>query len=355
MSKLETPLVSVIMPTYNGEKYIARAIASILRQSVRDIELVVVDDGSSDHTPALLEALQQTDPRLRIVRHPANAGAAAAYNTGFAQARGEFIAVMDHDDVARPDRLEKALAFLRAHPEIDGCGARHTVLSPLGPVNAWRVPAQRLRARYLEPGTVAAFYLFSGVLYNPTMCFRRELLGRLENWFNPEFATGFDDDFYGRLIGTGAQMAVLPNVAILYRKRRSSQSRSHADIARAVRVQVSRRAVAGLIPDASPQELALHDRLVLRDSSLGPQDEAALRAWFLRLLAAGLPQWGDGLKHVLGLNWQRFCALMAANDFGAGLRAYRNFPELAGFTGSFLQLFYQFQKRALRRLFKKKR
>lgn len=117
------PLVSVVIPVYNRADLIARAVQSALSQSYRSIEVIVVDDASTDGTGGVLAGL--ADPRLRCLEHPVNRGAAAARNTGVAAARGEYIAFLDSDDVWFPDKLARQVAAMRGQPpEIAGhvCG-----------------------------------------------------------------------------------------------------------------------------------------------------------------------------------------------------------------------------------------
>ncbi len=343
----QTPRVSVVTPVYNGAAHISCAIASIRQQTLGDFEMIVVDDSSTDGTLKLVEALSQADDRIRLVRHETNKGCAQAYNTAFAHARGRYIVVLDHDDVACPDRLEKSVGYLEAHPELDGCGAAHAVLSENRLVNVWNRGLRRLRAQALNPDQVGAFTLFGGVLYNPTMCLRRAVLARVPVWHDPALPSGSDDDWFERLLAAGARMAILSDVLTLYRRRPNSNSRSNHEFGREMRTRIARRAVSRIVPDAAAEELALHDRLVLRDRSLGPEDEAALRAWFIRLLTCGTPQWGEGLRYVLGRNWQRYCAILARHDVPAALRIHQSFPELGPSVGSRWMLLYQAQKRLL--------
>lgn len=97
-------MVSVIMPTFNRAHTLRRAVDSVLRQTLSDWELIVVDDGSTDDTPALLEEYQ--DGRIRMIRHPENRGVTAAKNTAFDAMRGEWFTVLDSDDELTPDALE---------------------------------------------------------------------------------------------------------------------------------------------------------------------------------------------------------------------------------------------------------
>ena len=116
------PLVSVIMPVYNGEKYLAEAIDSILVQTFTDFELLIVDDGSQDNSAEIIRSYEKRDSRIRFFQLERNVGSAAARNRGIASASGAYIALMDCDDVSLPKRLQKQVDFLQANPEIGAVG-----------------------------------------------------------------------------------------------------------------------------------------------------------------------------------------------------------------------------------------
>ncbi len=109
------PTVSVVMPVYNVERYVAHAIKSVLQQTYTDFELVIVDDGGSDGSMAICRNFD--DPRIRIISQ-ANRGLAGARNTGIAAARGEFVALLDSDDAMKADKLERHVTHLRAQPSL---------------------------------------------------------------------------------------------------------------------------------------------------------------------------------------------------------------------------------------------
>ncbi len=122
---MAAPAVSVLMGVRDGAAWISRAIASVLAQTLADLELVVVDDGSTDATPPLLSAVR--DPRL-VVERQARAGLAVALNRALGRARAPLIARLDADDVALPTRLERQRAFLQAHPEVGVLGTAARVV-----------------------------------------------------------------------------------------------------------------------------------------------------------------------------------------------------------------------------------
>ncbi|MEM7226506.1 MAG: glycosyltransferase family 2 protein [Pseudomonadota bacterium] len=108
----DPPVVSVITPCFNSARFITQTIASVQAQSCGAWEMLLADDVSSDNTREIIEALAAEDPRLRLIRREANGGPAAARNSALAEARGRYIAFLDHDDLWRPDKLSRQLAFM---------------------------------------------------------------------------------------------------------------------------------------------------------------------------------------------------------------------------------------------------
>ncbi len=113
------PLVSVVIPCYRGANYLAGAIESCLRQSIADLEVIVVDDGSPDDSLQIAQSYAVRDTRVQVLRHETNQGLARAFNTGFHAARGEYFTRLAHDDLFREDALERMVGCLRANPD---CG-----------------------------------------------------------------------------------------------------------------------------------------------------------------------------------------------------------------------------------------
>lgn len=115
------PLVSVVTPTYNQPELLRETLAAVFQQSYEHFEVVVVDDGSTDDTPHVLQRLQEEHgQRLRVIRQE-NKGIGAARNRGIDEARGEFIALLDHDDLWMPTKLEVQVRFMQSHPDCVAC------------------------------------------------------------------------------------------------------------------------------------------------------------------------------------------------------------------------------------------
>ncbi|MBC6445214.1 MAG: glycosyltransferase family 2 protein, partial [Alphaproteobacteria bacterium GM202ARS2] len=112
------PKVSVILSTYNRASLLPQAIDSIVSQTLKDWELIIIDDGSTDSTPEIVRGFMQRDSRIFYCRHTSNRGAARARNTGLAHVRGTYVAFQDDDDVSHPERLRKQADYLDTHPQV---------------------------------------------------------------------------------------------------------------------------------------------------------------------------------------------------------------------------------------------
>lgn len=118
---IDHPKVTVLMPVYNGEKYLREAIDSVMNQTFTDFELLILNDGSTDDSLEIMKAYD--DPRIRLIQNDDNLGLVATRNKGLSNARGEHIALLDCDDIAYPERLAKQVDFLDRHPEFGMIGS----------------------------------------------------------------------------------------------------------------------------------------------------------------------------------------------------------------------------------------
>lgn len=125
---MSQPEISVVMPVWNGERHLREAVDSILNQTFRDFEFIILDDGSTDSTPAILQEYASRDSRIRIVRLD-HQGIVVALNRGVAEAKAEWIARMDCDDIAHPERFERQWGAIRKQPETVLC---HTQIKLIG-------------------------------------------------------------------------------------------------------------------------------------------------------------------------------------------------------------------------------
>jgi glycosyltransferase involved in cell wall biosynthesis len=215
LNPAQAPLVSLIVPAYNAERFIENTIHSLLSQTYGAIEVIVIDDGSTDRTAALVRSIQDKDPRVVLIRQ-ANLGVAVARNTGVAQARGEFIAPVDADDLWYPRAVEKLAACLGEQA------------GGVGIVYAWSVyidDQYRLtggfRAANIE-GDVFATLLCHNFLGNASCTMiRRECFdftGGYDSEFRKHAEQGCEDwDFYLR-VAEHYNYRVVPEFLVGYRK-----------------------------------------------------------------------------------------------------------------------------------------
>ena len=109
------PSITVLMPVYNAERFLAEAIESVLQQTFTQFEFLIIDDGSTDSSPEIVRSY--SDPRIRFLQNEQNLGITATLNKGIELAQADLIARMDADDICYPDRLQKQMEFVAAHPD----------------------------------------------------------------------------------------------------------------------------------------------------------------------------------------------------------------------------------------------
>ncbi len=221
---MTTPAVSVIVPVFNGERYLAQALDSVLEQTYPDLELIVVDDGSTDATPDIISRFGSA---VRSVHQP-NAGTAAALNRGIDLARGSLLSFLDADDLWVPDKLRWQLDALRANPGIDLVFGHMRQFHSPDLVAAER--AAITCSQQAMPG------ISTGTLLVPRQAFNR--VGP----FSTRWAVGEFMDWYGRAQDAGLRQVVLPEVVALRRLHSRSRERAaDVDYARIAREALRRR------------------------------------------------------------------------------------------------------------------
>ena len=202
---MSAPAVSVLMAVRDGAPWVAEAVRSVLAQTLADLELIVVDDGSTDATPHVLAEMR--DPRLLVERH-APEGLARALNRALAAARAPLVARLNADDVALPERLARQAAFLAARPEVGVLGSA-----------AREVNGDGREVRVVRPPVDDAALRRALIRRNPmvhsTVTMRRALLERVGG-YDPGFAVAQDYDLWIRLAGV-TRLANLPDPLVVRR------------------------------------------------------------------------------------------------------------------------------------------
>jgi len=217
------PRVSIIMPAYNASDFIREAVDSILAQTFRDFELIILNDGSTDDTQFIVESYK--DERIRLV-NKANSGVASTLNEGLKLAKGEFIWRHDADDISLPQKLERQIQFMEEHPDFDLCATQIAFMTERGKV-AWDKRQPKTRWFNGEPYREVFFEDFSP--YSPvthgTTLFRKALLQKTPQ-YREAFITSEDIDMWLRILGH-ARLAVLSDCISLHRLSGSSATAVH--------------------------------------------------------------------------------------------------------------------------------
>jgi glycosyltransferase involved in cell wall biosynthesis len=301
------PTVSIVLPTYDGSRYLDQALASCLEQSFRDLELIAVDDGSSDATAEILAACARRDPRLVILRNPHNQGLSASLNRGFGIARGRYLTWTSDDNQYRPHALATMLAHLEARPDTDLVYADHTVLDEnTGAEEARRCePVESLA----EVNVVQACFLF-----------RRGLLERVGR-YDEALPCAEDYDYWLRARAAGCRMEPLHQDLYVYRLHGESLTERRFDDARRGKIHTLSRHLP-LLPDLTRAQRARgYLRLAELCRDLG--DLTSFRRFFLQALAAApwvpLRRWRSRRLPLLN-----FVTFLCGIRFTEGLRRLRH-------------------------------
>lgn len=207
--------VSVVMPVYNGARFLQESIESILDQTFKDIEFLIVNDGSTDQSEEIIMEYAKIDDRINLITNPENLGIAEATNLGIAHARGEYIALMDQDDISMPERLEKQVVFLDTHPEISVVGANSIRLDEDG--------EQHFRQDVLEtPGLIRWGLLFRDQIQNPTALMTRTLFS-IQGYKYEDFMPSQDYRLWLK-ISQRFKLANLPDYLLVHRVHKTNAS-----------------------------------------------------------------------------------------------------------------------------------
>lgn len=210
-----SPQVTVLMSVHNGEKYLETAINSILRQTLRDFDFLIIDDASTDASSAILSDFARKDARIQILTNKRNLGLAASLNRGISQIKTPYIARMDADDIAAPQRLEEQLAYMEQNPSICASGTWITQFT--------QDTYLHIDEPATNPQTVRERTLFNGPqIMHPTAMIRTEAIKAI-NGYDEAFLCAQDYDLWLRLLDYG-DLANIPKSLLFYRIHETSTS-----------------------------------------------------------------------------------------------------------------------------------
>ncbi|TWR25188.1 glycosyltransferase [Mucilaginibacter pallidiroseus] len=271
------PAISVIMPVYNSEAYLREAIESVLNQSFTDFEFLIFNDGSTDNSADII--LSYNDERIIYYGSSVNVGYTPLLNKGLKKARGRYIARMDSDDIALPDRFEKQFNFLEKNRDIAVCGGffefTGTELSNK-PFN-W--------VSETDPEFIKINLLFDCAICHPTVMLRAEELAKSSLYYNEALEPSEDYDFWIR-ISNSKRLANIPDVILKYRlnSNQVSNKKNHQQLTNKANFITSQLKALGINP--TKLELRLHDYLFFCSAVPVYDYLPKLDTWIKKLKAA---------------------------------------------------------------------
>lgn len=262
--------ISVIMPVYNAERYVKKAIDSILMQTFRDFELIIVEDGSDDNSFNIIK--EYRDERIRVFQNSQNKGVVYSRNLGIQKAVGSYIALMDADDIAPDDRLEKSYHFLEQHSEYACVYGRIIYIDENDSLLKYRdTPAPLFNSKYIQ-----AALLFYNPIANGSTMFRKDVIEKYDIQYR-DIKCGIEDYMFWAEYSTHAPITGIDEVLQYYRINPAGLTRSNENNKRDVEMdKVHKRLFTIYGFDFSDEERNLLFRLFRETGQLKSNEELQL-------------------------------------------------------------------------------
>ncbi len=268
------PKISVLLPVYNGEKYIAEAVSSILAQSETDFELMIIDDCSSDSTPDLLKVIK--DPRVSVFRNERNIGLTRTLNRGLSLARGEYIARMDADDICFRERFSLQLDLMEQNKRVCVCGGSFKKTgSDCSDV-----------VKELDDDTLKGEILLRNPFAHPFVMFRGGFIRQNRIYYDEAYSSAQDYELWLRLAHEfdACLFANVPYFLGLYRDHDGSVSALQKLKQRQNASKARMPYLIQLCGDISAEEISIHDKVYEREyQNISPEKFLLIKAWLLKL------------------------------------------------------------------------
>lgn len=210
---IKKPAVTILMPVYNGEKYLKEAIDSILCQTFTDFIFLIIDDGSTDNSFNIIKSYK--DERIKLLINEKNLGLSKTLNIGIESSDSKYIARMDHDDISAPSRIEEQVKFMEAHPEIGMCG---TWMMSFGAKS--RTYLKKFPTKNVD---IKAMLLFHNPIAHPTVMIKKNILEK----HNLRYDDGLEDYDLWERMSMFTDMANIPKVLHYYRLHQDQLSRTY--------------------------------------------------------------------------------------------------------------------------------
>jgi glycosyltransferase involved in cell wall biosynthesis len=275
------PLVTVVLPCYNAALYVEEAVRSIMCQTYSNLEILLIDDCSTDNTSAILLRLAQEDKRITIIRNEQNLKLVKTLNKGIDEAKGKFIARMDADDISLPERIEKQVEFMLLHPEVDLCGTNYSIIDGKG---------NKIEASVTMPLTskeIATALLFTCPIGHPTVLFKKDTIQNLGK-YDEKMINIEDYELWLRVAANGL-IVNLPEPLLKYRWHGDNISIVGRDVKRSsVNLAITKNSNFGF----AEKFRELHLKMILTEWNYTEKELKSFALWKKTLMVnlAGDPQ-----------------------------------------------------------------
>lgn len=275
------------MPAYNPGKHLESAVLSILAQKFTDFEFLILDDGTQDGSLAVLETLR--DPRIKLIRNPHNLGLVETLNIGLREAKGRYIARMDADDIAHPDRLGKQFKLMQSKPDIAILGTWSRTIGD--GIASWETHYP------VDHAAIVSQMLFNTGLTHPSVMLDAQKLQNHSLTYSSTNIHAEDYDLWTRACRF-VKLANLPEVLLDYRVHPTQVSSSHQDKQRQSARKIREALIRSLGLDPEPSETALHHRISEYD---WPRDSDFMQTSYrwLRKMSQSIAKINPELKHAV--------------------------------------------------------
>jgi len=309
-----SPLVTILMPVYNSQTYLQESIDSMLGQSYKNFEFIIVDDGSKDKSNNIIK--KYSDKRIKLITHKTNLGIVASLNEGLAIAKGKYIIRMDSDDISFPDRLKTQVDFMESNPEVGVCGSWIEVFGTSNYI--WRPPTSHEEIKVL--------LFVESALAHPSVCIRREILTKYELQYDKKYQYVEDYKLWIELSKI-TKLANVPAVLLKYRTHNTQIGQLQGATQANVKNNLSIEILKNLIPQLSESEELLHQIAMSWPKLTSYKKLGQLREWYEKLVLSNemssiydkklfrnkiAERWVGVCYLAEGLGWQRYFYVLSS-------------------------------------------
>ncbi len=294
------------MPVYNGGKYIAEAIESILKQTFTDFELLIINDGSTDNSEDVIKNMN--DPRIRYLKNATNLGLIRTLNIGINESGGKYIARMDQDDVSLPNRLEMQYDFMEKNQNIGISGGWAKTIGER---------SGNVVKKYTNPEDIKANLLFESAFIHPTVIMRKSSIISNKLYFDENFIHAEDKELWERA-STFFPMANLNKFLLKYRVHGTGISHVYSEMQRKSGDKTIIRTLKRLSIDPSEQEIIIHKSTNIPKGFSQEYFLKKINKWFNKLIDENKDKkfFDDGsLLKILERRWLLICYNLSGQGF----------------------------------------